>query len=65
MKRAFGLRGETLAAAHLKAQGYSIITTNWRCSAGELDIVAQDGDTLVFVEVRSRHTGSCIWIVMD
>ena len=54
--RHLGQRGELLAAAHLRARGYAIVDVNWRCTRGELDIVARDGDTLVFVEVRARHT---------
>ncbi len=50
-----GRRGEELAAAHLAAKGYRIIARNWRCRAGELDIVAQFEDVLVFVEVRARQ----------
>jgi putative endonuclease len=49
-----GRRGEDIAASHLVDKGYKIIQRNWRCSVGELDIVAEDGDTLVFVEVRTR-----------
>lgn len=58
MKREFGQNGEKIAAEHLQARGYTIVETNWRCSKGELDLVARHGDTLVFVEVRSRHSGS-------
>jgi putative endonuclease len=50
-----GKRGEELAAAYLKRGGYDIVATNWRCAAGEIDIVAWQGHTLVFVEVRTRH----------
>lgn len=51
----FGRYGEQLAVNHLQATGYEIITTNWRCSLGEIDIIAQKENILVFVEVRSRH----------
>src|SRR5690348_3428819 len=51
----FGRYGEQLAVNHLKAAGYVIVTTNWRCSVGEIDIIAQKDNVLVFVEVRSRH----------
>lgn len=57
-KRAFGQRGESIAARHLIARGYAILGLNWRCAAGEIDVIARDGETLVFVEVRSRHSGS-------
>ena len=49
-----GRRGEDLAAAFLLAQEYRIVTRNWRLKSGEIDIVALDGDTLVFCEVKSR-----------
>jgi putative endonuclease len=49
-----GARGEQLAAAHLEALGWRILARRWRCRAGELDLVGEDGDTIVFVEVRTR-----------
>ena len=49
-----GQRGEEAAALYLKRRGYEILERNWRCFAGEADIIAQDGDTLVFVEVKTR-----------
>lgn len=49
-----GRHGEEIAASFLANKGYHIIEHNWRCSSGELDLVATDGDTLVFVEVRTR-----------
>lgn len=49
-----GRRAESLAAAHLESAGLRIIARNWRQPEGELDIVADDGGTCVFVEVRSR-----------
>jgi len=54
-KRDLGQRGEQLATAYLRGQGYGIVTTNWRCAHGELDIVARKDETLVFVEVRTRR----------
>jgi putative endonuclease len=50
-----GRHGEDIAAAYLLEQGCRIVTRNWVCATGELDIIAQDGDTLVFVEVRTRR----------
>jgi putative endonuclease len=50
-----GQRGEDLAAAFLQRRGYDLVVRNWRCRAGEIDIVARQGDTLVFVEVRTRR----------
>jgi putative endonuclease len=49
-----GQDGEELAAQHLIAQGMEVLARNWRCREGELDIVARDGDALVFVEVKAR-----------
>jgi putative endonuclease len=49
-----GLHFETLAARFLSGLGYRIVARNWRCREGELDIVADDGGTLAFVEVRAR-----------
>jgi putative endonuclease len=49
-----GHDGEDLAAAHLTAAGMQVLARNWRCREGELDIVARDGDAVVFVEVKAR-----------
>ena len=54
-RRSTGRRGESVAAAHLGSLGYRIVATNVRTRNGELDIVAWDGDVLVFVEVRARR----------
>jgi putative endonuclease len=51
-----GATGEDRAASLLVRSGLRIIERNYRCKVGELDIVALDGDTLVFVEVRSRQS---------
>jgi putative endonuclease len=56
-KRSLGQRGEGIAADHLRQQGYAILARNWRCRAGEVDIVAREGETLAFVEVRTRRAG--------
>ncbi len=50
-----GVWGEKAAREYLEAKGYRIETTNFRCSWGEVDIIAWDGDRLVFVEVRTRR----------
>lgn len=55
-KQRVGDYGETLAISHLKKQGYQILTTNWHCARGELDIVATHNKIIVFVEVRTRRT---------
>ncbi|MHC1743751.1 MAG: YraN family protein [Syntrophobacteraceae bacterium] len=49
-----GRKGEDIAAAFLKEQGLELLEQNVRCAIGEIDLVAKDGRTLVFVEVRSR-----------
>jgi putative endonuclease len=49
-----GMIGEKLAADFLTKQGYEIIETNFRVKEGEVDIIARDGDCLVFVEVRAK-----------
>ncbi len=54
MKRATGERGEDLAAHYLERAGLSIVERNYRCKAGEIDVVALDGEELVFAEVRTR-----------
>ena len=54
-RKQIGHQGETLAASYLAAKGFSILHRNWRCPGGELDIVAEMGQTLVFVEVRTRR----------
>lgn len=53
-KDQLGVDGEDLAARHLVGAGFRIVTRNWRCPAGEVDIVAHDGRHLVFVEVKTR-----------
>lgn len=53
-RRATGRRGEEVAAGFLARLGYRLVARNFRCRAGEIDLVALDGDTIVFVEVRSR-----------
>lgn len=50
-----GQQGETLAATYLQQQGYEIISRNWHCPQGELDIVARQGNVWVFIEVRTRR----------
>ena len=53
-RRATGRRGEDVAAAFVAALGWRVVVRNFRCRAGEIDVVALDGDTVVFVEVRAR-----------
>ncbi len=49
-----GKEAEDLACRHLRSQGMRIVARNWRWRGGEVDIVARDGPTLVFVEVKAR-----------
>ncbi len=55
-RRELGRLGEQMAAQHLEKQGYVICEMNYRCTAGEADIVALDGECLAFVEVRTRRS---------
>ena len=50
-----GSRGESIAATYLTDAGLRVLDRNWRCRDGELDIVARDGDALVFCEVKTRR----------
>ncbi len=54
MSRRLGFQAEAMAAAHLERLGYRIVARNVTVKGGELDLVALDGDTLCFVEVRAR-----------
>jgi len=54
---AAGARAEDLAALHLARQGLVIVERNFRTRLGEIDLIARDGDSLVFVEVRMRSRG--------
>src|SRR6476659_4077881 len=58
MSRAAGQRAERLAADHLRSLGLRLVETNYTCKGGEIDLVCEDGDTLVFVEVRARSSAS-------
>ncbi|MDZ4165121.1 MAG: YraN family protein [Smithellaceae bacterium] len=53
-----GREGEELAVKYLQAAGYRIVKRNFRCRLGEIDIIARDGETLVFVEVKMRTNES-------
>ena len=54
-RRRLGDQGEGHARRYLEARGYAFVTANWRCPAGELDLVMRDGDEIVFVEVKTRR----------
>jgi putative endonuclease len=53
-KDVLGRRGERLAEEFLSGSGLVILDRNWRCPQGEIDLVARDGEELVFVEVKTR-----------
>ncbi len=53
--RHLGDRGEGHARRFLEAKGYAFLAANWRCPAGELDLVMRDGEEVAFVEVKTRR----------
>jgi putative endonuclease len=53
--RRLGQWGERQARLHLEAKGYTIVATNFRCRAGEIDIVTRQSNELVFIEVKTRR----------
>jgi putative endonuclease len=55
---ALGRKAEDLACRYLEARGLRLLERNYRCRAGELDLVMLDGSTLVLVEVRSRSSSA-------
>lgn len=57
-RNALGRYGEDLAAQRLRQTGMAILERNWRCQAGEIDIVARHADALVICEVKTRRAGS-------
>ena len=54
LKSLLGQSGEARAATFLQSHGLTLVTRNWRCRFGEIDLVMHDGSALVFVEVRAR-----------
>lgn len=56
--RLLGDRGEAAAERLLKRRGYRVLDRNWRFRQWELDLVCRDGDTVVFVEVKTRGAGT-------
>lgn len=50
-----GTRGEDAAAAYLERSGLTLLERNWKCRSGEADIIAIDGEALVFIEVKTRN----------
>jgi putative endonuclease len=54
-RRRLGQWGETQVIRYLEVQGCRVVAANWRCTAGEVDIIVLDGECLAFVEVRTRR----------
>jgi len=53
-----GVQGEKLAQKEVKSIGYKCIEQNYRCKIGEIDLIARDGDCLVFIEIKTRKGSS-------
>jgi putative endonuclease len=58
LSRLLGTQGEREAARYLRRQGLRILGRGYRTTSGEIDLIAREGDTLVFVEVKARRQGS-------
>ena len=56
---ALGSRGEEAARRHLESLGYRILARRFRSRLGEIDLIAEDGSTIVFVEVKTRRSAAC------
>ena len=59
-RQSLGKLGEDLACAELERRGYAILARRYRTRFGEIDIVARDGETIVFVEVKARLTATTL-----
>lgn len=57
-RQTLGAAGEELAARWYQANGYQVVTRNWRCREGELDLVVRRGRAFVFCEVKARTTAA-------
>ena len=55
-RQTLGILGEDLACAELQRRGYAILARRYRTRYGEIDVIAREGDTIVFVEVKARET---------
>jgi putative endonuclease len=55
-KQKIGEKGESIAERHLKKKGYKILERNYRTKLGEIDIIAKENKTIVFVEVKTRRS---------
>ena len=53
-RRQVGMTGENIARQYLRGKGYAILCANYRCLLGEIDLVAREGSTVVFFEVRTK-----------
>jgi putative endonuclease len=58
-RQELGKSGENLASAEIQSRGYAVIERGYRTRWGEIDIIARDGETLVFVEVRRKSHDDC------
>ncbi|MBD3184020.1 YraN family protein [Candidatus Poribacteria bacterium] len=56
LRKRLGEKGESVAAKFLKRKGYSIIEKNFSCKLGEIDIIAEKDNTIIFTEVRTKNT---------
>ncbi len=56
----FGRRGERVAARYLRNRRYRLLARNYQCEVGEIDLICADGDTIVFVEVKTRASDEAI-----
>ena len=58
-RKRLGAQGEALVKAHLERRGWRVLATNYRCAAGEMDLIAEettpDGSALAFIEVKTRR----------
>ena len=54
-KHVLGIYGERVAGQYLQSLGYEILERNWRCSIGEIDLIARDHSRYIFVEVKTRN----------
>jgi putative endonuclease len=57
-RQQLGADGEALVARHYEAKGYEVLSRNWRCRDGELDLVCRRGRVLVICEVKTRSTAA-------
>jgi putative endonuclease len=57
-RQQYGKEAESIAARHLEKNGYKILERNFRTQLGEIDIIAKDRETVVFVEVKARRSNS-------